>query len=472
MKWNRISVKLGAIIITLFLLVLLPLGFVINQILSGFFHQQLEEETSQLSSHYASLIENNQDDMIVPMIQRMAELSQIPMYITNAEGEVIALAHLAGVEEGQLITQEEMTELLAGRTVESLYEDPEGQSYYAIGTPFFSENSFEGSVFVLSTMEGLEQSLLQVRNLLLLSGAGAFFLALGFTIVVSKKLSTPLLQMEKATRKIAKGEWETTVPQNSGDEIGSLANAINELASDLKRYRDTRREFFANISHELKTPITYLNGYSKVLKEGLYQTEKEKNEYLDIIQGESQRLSQLINDISDLSQAEEGKISLELEWVDLSEVLEGVIRKTALKAKVKGLDIHLKIDNHLPLIYGDGLRLEQIFLNLVENAIRYTDKGFISLSTLKSDKQNVIIQVEDSGKGISKKDLPYIFDRFYRVEKSRARQYGGTGLGLAIVKNLVELHNGNIEVSSQLGKGTVIIVAFPINRREKRDEGF
>ncbi|GGK12751.1 two-component sensor histidine kinase [Caldalkalibacillus thermarum] len=462
MNLNRIDVKLGVMIMLLFLVLLLPLGFVINQIFSGFYFTKVQEETSRLSAQYAQLIARHPDHMMIPMIEMMAQFSQVRIFIINPEGQIIAVANVPGLNKGDSIMLEELDALALGQTIETTYTDPEGKPYYMTGTPIMDQQSFYGGVFVLSSIEGIYQSLRGVRNLLILAGFGAFFIALGFTMVLSRSLSRPLLQMERAARKIAKGKLETRVEVGTTDEIGSLAMAINDLARDLKRYRDTRREFLANISHELRTPLTYLEGYAKVLKEGLYQSLEERDKYLDIIQKETKRLNQLINDLSELAKMEEGRISLNFQWVDIAEVLESVLSKTSLKAKEKGLLVQVDIEDDLPLLYGDGLRLEQIFLNLVENAIRYTDAGTVSVQAKLVGQKIIKTIVEDTGRGIPEEELPYIFERFYRVEKSRSRQHGGSGLGLAIVKKLVELHGGDIMVSSLPGKGTRFEVDFPV----------
>ncbi|HEY0828285.1 MAG TPA: ATP-binding protein [Bacilli bacterium] len=331
---------------------------------------------------------------------------------------------------------------------------------------FVIDQIFSGLVKVLASTEGIKQSVQDIRDLLVLAGIGAFFLALGLTFVISRKLSNPLIQMEEATRKIAKGNLETRVQVISGDEIGSLAHAINDLALDLQRYRDTRSEFLANISHELRTPMTYLEGYAKVVKEGLYETEEERNRYLDIIHQETFRLSHLIHDLFELSKMEEGKIGLNMEWIDLVEVIENVTLKAELKAREKGLEIKAGLQRDLPMVYADGLRMEQIILNLMDNAIRYTEKGSITVQTKRANANEITIVIEDTGIGIPKHELSKIYERFHRVEKSRSREYGGTGLGLAIVKRLVELQNGTIEVSSEVHRGTRFTMTFPIKAKE------
>jgi signal transduction histidine kinase len=465
MKLNRIDVKLGVTIILLFLVVLLPLGFVIDQIFSSFYYNKVQEENEQLSTHYANILATNRNPMTLQMIEMMAQFSKINLYIVDTRGEILVSStpweQLP--QGGQLVTKEELKILASGLSVEKMIKDPILRDHYLVqGKPVVANDIFYGGVYVFSSVQDIYQSIQKVRSLLILSGIGALFLALGFTFVISRKLSHPLIRMERATRKIAQGDLNTRVALTSKDEIGSLAQAINDLVQDLKRYRDTRREFFANISHELRTPMTYLEGYAKVLKEGMYQTEEEKVQYLTIIHQEAMRLTHLINDLFELSKMEEGKYPLNQEWIDLSEVIENITLKTGLKAKEKGLEIIVDAEDDLPLVFVDGVRIEQVFLNLMDNAIRYTENGTISLHLRVINEKEILVSIEDTGKGIPKEELPYIFERFYRVEKSRSREYGGTGLGLAIVKKLIELQGGEIQVFSQLGKGTRFEIKFLI----------
>lgn len=459
---NRIVIKLGGTIILLFLIVLLPLGFVIDRMFSGFYYNEVRKEIDQLSSRYADAIAAMNSPSMVPMIEMMAGFSQVKLYIVNGSGLIIANSGVPYLSKGSSISNEELLFLSQGKPIEMEFVESSTQKRYLVsGKPIITEMGFFGGVYVVSSVEGIDQSLQSVRSMLLLSGIGAFFLALGFTYVLSRKLSDPLIQMEKATRKIAKGDLDTRVNPASKDEIGSLALAINDLAFDLKRYRDSQREFFANVSHELRTPMAYLEGYAKVLKDKLYHTEQEKEHYVEIIYQESIRLTRMIDDLFEISKMEEGKVALNLEWVDLAEVIESAIQKTSIKAKEKGLDLQSDIEDKLPLVYCDGHRMVQIFINLLDNAIRYTERGSI-LVELRQEGNQVKVIVQDTGIGIPEKELPFIFDRFYRVEKSRSRQFGGTGLGLAIVKNLVELQGGTIQVSSEVGKGTRFELAFPI----------
>ncbi|MCL6457984.1 MAG: HAMP domain-containing histidine kinase [Gorillibacterium sp.] len=458
---NRIGFKLGMIILSAFLIVLLSLGFALDRMFSKFYSAEMKTELQEMADHFSAMIDSA-DTSSEQMMLSFADFSSVSIYYTDAAEQV--LFHSGGHNEADrsFIRSEDEKVISAGRAISFEHKDSAGNHYLLIGQPLPQGSSFGSVLYLMSSTKHRDESLMAVRKLLLFSGIGAFILAVGMTWIIARILSRPLLLMQKATKRIALGELETRLDIRRKDEIGFLAEAINDLAVDLQRYRDTRQEFLATISHELRTPITYLEGYAKVVKDKMYETEAEKDSYLEIIYQEAQRIQHLVDDLFELSKMEEGKTTLFLESLDLTEVVDQAVSKVALKAKDRGLSLNVyRWSAALPLIVGDGMRLQQVVLNLLDNAIRYTESGRIDV-TLSHHANFVQVTVEDTGMGIPEAELPYIFERFYRVEKSRSRQFGGTGLGLAIAKKLVELQGGTIQVSSKLQVGTRIELQFPL----------
>jgi signal transduction histidine kinase len=461
MKNNMIGLKLGSVIMSVFLVVLLILGITIDRMFTSFYYNEMQKEAEELTSHFIGMAESP-DSSNEQMMSTFAEFSDVSIFNISKDGSVILHSGVHDRTDVSFIHALDLSRIFAGKSVNFEYKDPTGHRYFITGKPISEDHTIESALYVMSSTENMKQSLASIRNLLLLAGIGAFILALGITGIISLLLSRPLIKMQKATRKIAAGELETRLSIRSNDEIGFLAEAINDLAVDLQRYRDTRQEFLANISHELRTPITYLKGYTKVVKDGLYETGGERDLYLDIIHDEAHRLEHLVEDLFELAKMEEGKVTLTLEWLDLKHMAEQAVRRVELKAKEKG--IQLKINQHGDSysVRGDEKRMEQVMMNLLENAIRYTDEGEITVYVNeKVGEDAIVFIVEDTGIGIPEEELPFVFERFYRVEKSRSRQYGGTGLGLSIVKKLVELHGGKIRITSQPGIGTRCEVQLP-----------
>ncbi|MGB9836976.1 MAG: ATP-binding protein [Candidatus Saccharicenans sp.] len=227
--------------------------------------------------------------------------------------------------------------------------------------------------------------------------------------------------------------------------------------SDVRDLADRKKEFIANLVHELKTPLTAINGFVETLEEE--PLGEEARSYLSVIKRNAERLARLVDDLAQLSRLEEKSLVLEKEEVDLAEVAGEIIRNYERKAKEKSLSLRMEAEGNT-VLQADRFQLEQLTLNLVDNAVRYTEKGEV-LVRVRGREDGVILEVSDTGIGIPEEHLPRIFERFYVVDKSRSRKTGGTGLGLAIVKHIVHLHQGRIEVKSAPGTGSTFTVWLP-----------
>ena len=231
--------------------------------------------------------------------------------------------------------------------------------------------------------------------------------------------------------------------------------------TELRRLEDIRKDFVANVSHELRTPISSIKGYAETILDGKVDNEGTLKEFMSVIYQNSNRLANLIDDLLDLSRIEFGKMKMEFEPLDIRPIVNRSINILEKSAKDKGISIKIDIPENLPKISGDGKRLSQVFLNLLDNAIKYTpENGSITVSACPAGKF-VQTNIADTGIGISEKDIPRIFERFYRVDKGRSRELGGTGLGLSIVKHIVQAHNGQVWVKSALGQGSIFSFTIP-----------
>ncbi|MFN3739972.1 MAG: sensor histidine kinase [Thermodesulfovibrionales bacterium] len=221
----------------------------------------------------------------------------------------------------------------------------------------------------------------------------------------------------------------------------------------LKRLEQIRRDFVANVAHEIKTPITAIKGFAETLIDGAIDDRENAIRFLEIIKRHSERLNSLVSDLLTLSAIEQGEIKLKIEDINLSELIDSLFSLIQEKARAKGLYIKKIIPDRIPLLKADRDRLFQILLNLIDNAIKFTDLGGVTIGAEKAN-QGIILFVEDTGCGIERKHLPRLGERFYRVDRARSRELGGTGLGLAIVKHLVKAHGWTMEIDSTPGKGT------------------
>ena len=269
--------------------------------------------------------------------------------------------------------------------------------------------------------------------------SGSLALLLG--VLLFRQLTRPLRGLTEAAQRIATGQRGTHVPIEANDEIGELAQAFNVMSEALKSDEELRRNLMVDIAHELRTPLTVIQGNAEALLDGLYETTPEN---IAVIHEQSLLLGRLVNDLRELALAEAGQLKLNVDNVDLGALVTAVLQGFKPKAQEKGVELRVGIPERIPLVFVDIQRIRQVLTNLIDNALRYTPpRGLVEVSA-HSEGKNVFVHVRDTGIGISPEDLPHVFDRFYRVEKSRTRAEGGSGLGLAIAKQLVLAHGGDI----------------------------
>jgi len=282
---------------------------------------------------------------------------------------------------------------------------------------------------------------------------------------VSKRIMQPLTQIKQITQKFAAGQLDARLPPNEIPELNQLATSFNRMAASLENVEHRRRELVSDLTHELRTPLTVLRGYLEELAAD--RIEATPAVYQQLAK-ETRRLERLINDLQELSKAEAGYLPIKLQSVNLRPLLESLVQKFSDQLLEDGPRLRLDCPEQLPTVRADIDRVEQILVNLLGNALTYTNTGSITirvcqeLDSTNSRLPRLWIAVTDTGIGIAPEDLPHVFERFWRAEKSRNQHTGGTGIGLAISKRLIELQGGQIEVKSQLGKGSTFQFSLPL----------
>ncbi|MEW6661399.1 MAG: ATP-binding protein [Bacillota bacterium] len=290
-------------------------------------------------------------------------------------------------------------------------------------------------------------------------GLAAALLAVGLGIAFSGRLTFPLVKLTEAAKKLAGKELSCRVEITSRDEIGELAQAFNAMADNLERNERIRQNLVADVAHELRTPLAILRGNLESLQEGVVEPTPA---ILASLHDEVLRMSRLVSDLQELSLVEAGILPLQLQPVFLHELAEQVGMLFAAEAAAKEVRLIIDVSSDLPPAQIDRDRIAQVMLNLLANALRYTKAGgSITLSAAR-EGERLCLQVKDTGVGIKAEELPHIFDRFFRGDKSRSRAEGGGGLGLAIAKGFVEAHGGEIWAESSLGEGSTFYLTLPL----------
>lgn len=304
-------------------------------------------------------------------------------------------------------------------------------------------------------VEGFQNAWNRSAILSVIVGASA---AGGMSYIFSKRITKPVKQMKQITQKFAAGDLDERVPESAIPELNQLSVSFNSMASSLGDVEQRRRELISDLTHELRTPLTVVRGYLEELADGRIDGTPEL--YLRLVR-ETRRLERLIHDLQELSKAEAGYLSIDSQPLNLYPILSSLVDRFADQLLEEGPTLKLDCPQDLPLVLADRDRTEQILVNLLGNAIRYTETGSITVKAHKENRQ-VWISVIDTGVGIAEEDLPYIFERFWRADPSRTSHSGGTGIGLAIAHRLVELQGGHIEVTSELGKGSTFRFCLPM----------
>ena len=303
-------------------------------------------------------------------------------------------------------------------------------------------------------LDQAQQSFLdQLRRSLVLAALVAGGLAIILGLLISRALATPLAALSQAAHTFANRNWAYRVKPQGTQEVAEVAQALNHMAESLQRAEQLRRDMMADIAHELRTPLAVIQGNLRAMLDGVYPLERAE---IATVYDETRLLNRLIDDLRELALAEAGQLQLNVQDLDVSAIIKATAERFAALADAQSIRLNVQMTGNLPRAHADPDRLAQVLRNLLANAVRYTPAGgSVTLAAAaQRDKSGIEISVADTGAGIAPDDLPHLFDRFYRGDKSRSRAGGGTGLGLSIAKMLVEAMGGQIGVESTSGRGS------------------
>ena len=365
---------------------------------------------------------------------------------------------------------DDLDAVYSGQVVTKTMDQPYyGEKMVVVAVPIkTADGNVSGAVLLNTPVTGINAFMQRIYYYVGAGGLAALLLALLVVNRLTRAIVQPLTAMEQAAGALAKGDYATRVEVKSNDEVGRLGHALNALAQDLANYmaemektEKLRRDFVANVSHELRTPLTIMRGYTEALLDGTVAP-TQSTRYLRTMQEEAVRLERLVKDLLDLSRLQSETAAWQIEAIPLPAIAESVFQMVKPVAEQKNIALQLEIDDDVPDILGNGDRLTQLLLILLDNALKYTPPGALVTLSVKQAQESVILTVTDWGTGIPAEDLPYIWDRFYKVDKSHSRSEGGAGLGLSIAKQIIDRHQAKIQVTSELEQGTTFTLRFPL----------
>lgn len=440
--WNSLRVRLLLAIILVVLVAVTVTAVVAGRRTTGEFQRYVERGGPIPFARYARFLARSYDmrwswDAVQGEVERIGQISGMRVVVADVDGRIVADSESALIGKSAAGRwQVPAIEIAAGgRPVGFLYMIPPTE-------PRESERAF---------LQAVNRSILFGA---LFAGAVAILVTLG----ISDRILRPIERLTAAAQRMEKGDLSVRVPVDSQDEIGKLAHAFNAMASSLAMQEQLRRNLVSDVAHELRTPLTNLRGYLEAVRDGLIQPDAG---LIDNLYEETMLLNRLVSDLHELAQAEAGQLNLVRRPVRVDEVVHRVVEAFNWQVESKGLTLRVDVPADLPLADVDPERIGQVLRNLLSNAILHTPSGGEIDIIARAEGKWATVAVKDTGEGIPPEHLPFVFDRFYRVDKSRSRLTGGVGLGLAIAKQLVEAHGGEIRVQSTLGQGSIFSFTLP-----------
>lgn len=455
----KLATKLGLLLFALLSLLYLLLVAVLYVSFSRSLAAQVAEDLRHRGHGHAEVLGRRWGEEALHHVAEMERQTGLIAAVVDRTGTVLAQSDPLGPEQVRYLKVD--ARAAAHREGVVVTRNWRTEPYIVTWSPVFRNGEWVATVVLFEPTEPLRRDLAAFKGASCVAFAFMAVLSLALTAALSKRLTKPLRQMTAVTSAIAEGDYSRRVDVRGRDEIACLAASINRMADSLQAYRARQSAFLADVSHELRTPLTYIQGYSEALKKG-YGDEAQRRAMAETIHREATRLTRLLQDLFALVRMEEPTFQLHREPVNLGQTVEAVVARMAPAFQDKGIALTVEAAGEPLWVHGDAARLEQVWINLLDNARRHTPAGGRVTVRLFREAGEAVVEVRDTGEGIPPEELPRIWERLYRVEKSRSRTHGGAGLGLAIVKRIVELHGGRVGAESECGKGATFIVRLPL----------
>ncbi len=479
--WRLILSYIIIILVTLFfafVTLIVISGSVQNVLATARLTNQSRIAQRQINRLYR---QNRSNERIIQQFNERATNINSHLLLVNTQGKVLADSKQAWT--GQQISLSEQDS--------GSFQSPEGRSFMYAASSFGPPDQPAGYIIALSDRSPLTTLLAELGGGFILAGIIALLVSLLLGVFIARSIVTPLKRVAEATSAVAAGDYEHRLPATGPPEIKRVATSFNVMADQVQASQKAMHDFVSNVSHELKTPLTSIQGFSQAIMEGATQNEAARRRAAGIIHQEAARMSRLVEDLLDLARIDSGQVVMHKTPLNLGHILTNTVQRLLPQALKKDVAL-LKDWGKLPTIVGDGDRLAQVFTNFLDNAIKHTPKGGQvtikgsiakgiprlrpvraglvkrdAVTTISERSDFVEISIIDTGPGIPPEDLARIFERFYQVDKSRKRGQG-MGLGLAITQEIIEAHAGYVRASSTPGEGTKFVVLLPITEANAR----
>ncbi len=433
--------------------------------------QSLYAEASMISKTYASDLYNNE----ITIESAHRQLKVLGVYISSS----IWIVNPSGTV---LVNSQELPDVEHPKIIPNFSPDVTGNTYFTIGdffgqygenmlivySPITSNYKIKGYVVILKPFQEITEEINGYMVIVYITLVLLLLLSLIILVFFTEIIYIPLKKIIYATEQYADGNMHYELSLDNHDEMGYLAGTLNYMASEIARSEDNQKKFVANVSHDFRSPLTSIRGYLEAMLDGTIPPEMHEK-YLGIVLNETERLTKLTNSLLQLNNLNTKGVVLEKTDFDINAVIRDTIATFEGLCEQKQLEISLILVGQTMIVNGDMSKIQQVLYNLIDNAIKFSNHNSTITIETRDKKTKLFVSVKDTGIGIPKDSLPFIFDRFYKTDLSRGKDKKGTGLGLAITKEIIHSHGENINVISTEGVGTEFIFSIPIVDTDEDD---
>lgn len=459
--FTKLLVTYLVIIIAVISIISLTLSIALNNYIFGQKQENLERMSLEAQNLVTEYFEGNITlEELNASFNAMGYTTDSRIYAIKVDETKLSDPEQLGEDLDEAYLIDALKTILSGEKVFLNKQYTEAFDTYMVflGVPLKIDGQIEGAILTFSPVSQVTSNITKINTVILVVSIFAIVVGAVFIYINSLRVSRPIKKMEEAAKKLALGKKVDDIKITTKDEIGQLSNTFNYMKRQLNAIERMRREFIASISHDLRTPLTSIIGFLEAMLDGLIKP-KDYNRYLKSMRDEALRLGRLTEDILESASIQSVNTKLKKEYFNVYNLITDITNSTSSNDRDK--ETHINVDCPKDLrVFADIDRLKQILINLVSNSIKYSKESVNIFITVKENKDKIVFSVKDNGMGISPEELPFIFDKFYRVDKSRQTN-GGTGLGLNIVKDLVELHGGSIYAQSQINEWTEFTFELP-----------
>lgn len=450
----------GNFMLVIFITVVILEIFLINAV-KHYYYESVEALLSNQimfsSDFYSRYFSSTSiEDLIIDDVDVFWQQTDAEVQILDLKGNI--LMDSIGVSFPNVVMSDDVAKSLKGEKGTWIGNvDYDTSPVMAVSYPLMSEGKIIGIIRFITSLRETNRTIKSIAIIFIWIGVIVIFISGLVSVFLANTIVRPLKEVTYVAQKMASGQLKVRSEKKFDDEIGKLSDTLNFMAEELIKKEELKNDFISSISHELRTPLTSIKGWAITLKSEELDNPLIKDG-LDIIEKESDRLTSMVEELLDFSRFVSGRIKLNKEEIDIGKIMSQITKQLTPRASLKDINIELHINEELPHIIGDENRIKQVFINLIDNSLKFTPEGGKIIFSGKSKDNMILICVEDNGCGIPKEDSPYVMEKFYKGKNAKSH----SGLGLSISDEIVKLHGGYIKIESEVDVGTKVSVFLPV----------